>query len=52
MLLATYEQKAIMTDFVLCRNLFGYFFSYEKVIIEKSTNTKQVIALMVKKAVE
>ena len=30
--------KAIMTDFVLCRNLFGYFFSYEKVMTEKTTN--------------
>ena len=49
MLLATYEPKAIMTDFVLCRNLFGYFFSYEKVIIEKSTNTQQLTALRVKK---
>jgi hypothetical protein len=41
-----------MTDFVLCRNLFGYFFSYEKVIIEKGTNTQQLTALRVKKAVE
>ena len=44
--------KAIMTDFVLCRNLFGYFFSYEKVMTEKTTNKQQLKAIMVRKAVE
>ena len=33
--------KAIMTDFVLCRNLFGYFFSYEKVMTEETANKQQ-----------